>query len=35
MDEASSDDVPNTDIGDNPRIAFIIGLGEAEVADAI
>ena len=35
MGEASSGVVPNTDIGDNPRMTFIIGLGEAEIADAI
>ncbi len=33
MGEASSDDVPNMDIGDNPRMTFILGLGEAKVAE--
>ena len=35
MGEASSGDVPNMDIGNSPRMTFTIGLGEAEVADAI
>ena len=35
MGEDSSGDVPNMDIGNSPRMAFILGLGEAEVADAI
>ena len=35
MGEDSSGDVPNMDIGNNPRMTFILGLGEAEVADAI
>ena len=35
MGGASSGDVPNMDIGNNPRMSFILGLGETEVADAI